>query len=370
MPLYVAASGHGDLLRFQNLAEALAGVCDVRMLQPPVGEPFKRITDLAARYADAIQALGLQAGFVAGFSIGGVAALETTRLLEQRGVPVRGLILIDTVYPKAVWGGTFYWRIFSWLVRHLRIGQLSLNGRRLGAMVNDTGLTGQVMAMGGYRVGWHSQPHRADQDDRPVALAPCCSGAGASAWERVIQRAPDRRPAWLDLRRPACGALASAAGRHHEGAAVKPERLRHKLVHAGAGAAGGGGLAVAWSWSPMRAWLDVDGAVAAIRAWGRAFGPVAALGGFALALVLAVPLDVPDAGGRGGIRAGGRFGACRGRRVAGCGAQLHGGRLLGREVVERLAGPRVNLLSQAPGAPGSAGGALRYAWCRWRRLRW
>jgi pimeloyl-ACP methyl ester carboxylesterase len=158
VPLYVAASGHGDLLRFQNLAEALAGVCDVRMLQPPVGEPFRRITDLAARYADAIQSLGLQAGFVAGFSIGGVAALETTRLLEQRGVPVHGLILIDTVYPKAVWGGTFYWRIFSWLVRHLRIGQLTLNGRRLGAMVNDTGLTGQVMAMGGYRVGVTASP--------------------------------------------------------------------------------------------------------------------------------------------------------------------------------------------------------------------
>ena len=151
VPLYVAASGHGDLLRFQTLAEALAGVCDVRMLQPPVGEPFKRITELAARYADAIQALGLQGGFVAGFSIGGVAALETTRQLEARGVPVRGLILIDTVYPKAVWGGTFYWRVFGWLVRLLRIGQLSLNGRRLGAMVNDTGLSSQVMAMGGYR---------------------------------------------------------------------------------------------------------------------------------------------------------------------------------------------------------------------------
>ena len=153
VPLYVAASGHGDLMRFQNLAEAMAGICDVRMLQPPVGEPFRRITDLAARYADAIQTLGLQGGFVAGFSIGGVAALETVRQLERRGVPVRGLILIDTVYPKAVWGGTFYWRIFGWLVRLLRIGQLSLNGRRLGAMVNDTGLSGQVMAMGGYRPG-------------------------------------------------------------------------------------------------------------------------------------------------------------------------------------------------------------------------
>ncbi len=158
VPLYIAASGHGDLMRFQNLAQAMAGVCDVRMMQPPVGERVRRITDLAVLYANAIQTLGLQPGFVAGFSIGGVAALETARLLERRGVPVRGLVLIDTVYPKATWGGTFYWRILGWLVRHLRIGGLSLNGRRLGAMFNDSGLLAQVMAMGGYRPGVFGGP--------------------------------------------------------------------------------------------------------------------------------------------------------------------------------------------------------------------
>jgi syringomycin synthetase protein SyrE len=158
VPVYMAASGHGDLLRFQNLAEAMAGVCDVRMLQPPVGAEFRRINELAKLYADAIQALGLQPGFVAGFSIGGVAALETARLLERRGAAVRGLVLIDTVYPKPVWGGTFYWRLFGWLVRRLRIGGLSLNGRRLGAMFNDPGLSGQVMAMRGYRPGVFGGP--------------------------------------------------------------------------------------------------------------------------------------------------------------------------------------------------------------------
>jgi amino acid adenylation domain-containing protein len=151
VPLYLAASGHGDLLRFQTLAKAMAGVCDVRMLQPPAAEPVRRIVDLAALYADTIQAYGKEPAFVAGFSVGGIAALETARLLMQRGAPVRGLILIDTVYPKAVWGGTFYWRLFSWLVRNLRIQDLSINGRRLGAMVRDPGLVGQVMAMSGYR---------------------------------------------------------------------------------------------------------------------------------------------------------------------------------------------------------------------------
>ena len=152
VPLYLAASGHGDLMRFQTLAQAMTGICDLRMLQPPMERPVKRIADLAALYADSIQAQGAMPGFIAGFSVGGIAALETARLLRQRGVPVPGLILIDTVYPKAVWGGTFYWRVFGWLVRNLRIQDLSINGRRLGAMFNDPGLVAQVMAMSGYRV--------------------------------------------------------------------------------------------------------------------------------------------------------------------------------------------------------------------------
>ena len=145
-------------MRFKNLADAMEGACALVMLQPPVDEPPKRIVDLAALYADGIQAQDPAACFIAGFSVGGVAALETARLLQQRGTRVRGLFLIDTVYPKAVWGGTFYWRILGWLVRHLRIQDLSLNGRRLGAMFNDPGLVSQVMAMSGYRPGAFSGP--------------------------------------------------------------------------------------------------------------------------------------------------------------------------------------------------------------------
>lgn len=157
--LYVAASGHGDLLRLQTLADALGGHCDLRMLQPPSGpKAFRRIKQLAQMYADGIAAQGQPPGFIAGFSIGGIAALETARLLEQRGMPPRGLILIDTVFPKAMWGGTFYWRLFTALVRLLRLQELSINGRRLGAMVNDAGLVAQVKAMGGYRAGAFGGP--------------------------------------------------------------------------------------------------------------------------------------------------------------------------------------------------------------------
>ena len=120
------------------------------------------------------QAQGSLPGFIAGFSVGGIAALETARLLRQRGFPVRGLILIDTIYPKAVWGGTFYWRVFTWLVRNLRVQDLSINGRRLGAMVNDPGLVGQVMAMGGYR---------AVAFPGPMTLI---KTAGLSRWDRAL----------------------------------------------------------------------------------------------------------------------------------------------------------------------------------------
>ena len=151
IPLYLAASGHGDRMRFGNLAAPLSDVCSLNMLQPPPQDMPARIRELAALYAQQILARGGGPCYVGGFSVGGVAALETARLLRQRGVDVRGLILIETVYPKVVWGGTFYWRLFRWLVLHLRIQDMSLNGRRLGAMFNDAGLVGQVMAMTGYR---------------------------------------------------------------------------------------------------------------------------------------------------------------------------------------------------------------------------
>lgn len=138
-------------MRFEILAQAMTGVCDVYMLQPPMADPIKRIADLAVLYADRIQQQGGAPPYVAGFSVGGIAALETARILEKRGFALRGLILIDTVFPKAVWGGMFYWHVFSWLVRRLRIQDLSINGRRLGAMFEDSGLVGQVTAMSGYR---------------------------------------------------------------------------------------------------------------------------------------------------------------------------------------------------------------------------
>ncbi len=105
-------------------------------------------------------------------------------------------------------------------------------------------------------------------------------------------------------------------------------------------------LAMAWSWSPLRAWLDVDRIVAALRQFGQAFGPVAAIGGFALAVTLAVPLTFlslvtlvafgPLAG----------FCYCMVGALLGAGASYGVGAFLGREAVLKLGGERVNALSE------------------------
>lgn len=176
VPLYLAASGHGDLLRFQNLARALGNTCDAEMLQPPMDRVVKTVAELAELYANCIQAQGREPGFLAGFSVGGIAALETARLLRQRGIGVRGLVLIDTIYPKAVFGGTRSWRMLGWLVRNLHVQELSMNGRRLGAMFNDPGLVGQVMALSDYRpVGF----------DAPTLLI---KSSGLASWDRWFFR--------------------------------------------------------------------------------------------------------------------------------------------------------------------------------------
>ncbi len=149
--VYFAASGHGDLMRFQALAAVLDDVCEIRMLQPPSASTIAKTVDLAALYAKVVVAQGGGPCYLAGFSVGGLAALETSRLLQASSVDVRALFLVDTIYPSRLWGGTFFWRLLRRLVALFNIQDLSMNGRRLGVMLNDPGLFSQVMAVSGYR---------------------------------------------------------------------------------------------------------------------------------------------------------------------------------------------------------------------------
>lgn len=106
------------------------------------------------------------------------------------------------------------------------------------------------------------------------------------------------------------------------------------------------GLALAWKWTPLRDWLDLERVVSAMRATGRHFGPGAAIAAFAAACVAVVPLTFLT------LVTIVAFGPAEGFLCVLAGASLGGavsygmGRMLGREVVERLAGERVNLLSR------------------------
>jgi len=148
LPFYLAASGYGDQMRFQVLAEALAECCDLHVLYPPESDnSHKSIEQIAAAYAEIIRQRNAFPYFIAGFSIGGITAMETARQLEQQGLPPQGLILLDTVYP--------YWPLQStWLLNVLQrfsslwvFNRISMNGRELQAMLSDPGITSQLAAL-------------------------------------------------------------------------------------------------------------------------------------------------------------------------------------------------------------------------------
>lgn len=122
--------------------------------------------------------------------------------------------------------------------------------------------------------------------------------------------------------------------------------LRYKLIALGCVIVTLLLLAAAWSWSPLRQWLDIDRVVAALHQLGTAYGPFVAALGFACALTVMVPLTFltlvtivafgPTVGVACSI-----VGA-----LAGSMSSYGMGVVLGRDVVRRMGGPRVNALSQ------------------------
>lgn len=181
VPLFVASSGQGDLIRLQNLAAQLDDVCDLYMLQAPNLGCARTLTELAELYVREIETHGVRGGYLAGFSVGGVTALETARLLQHRGIPVEGVILLDTVYPGNYFLlGRLVWSAVGWLARHARLQDLVINGRRLGALLGDPGLMVQVSALAHYRP---------QSFDGPVLLV---KTSGFNFWQYLLFR-PWRR---------------------------------------------------------------------------------------------------------------------------------------------------------------------------------
>lgn len=161
-PVYLCASGHGDAVRFMPLVKALGSNYHLLMLQPPELEgytTYHTMGELAQYYADLIEQQHHNTPpVIAGFSVAGVSALETARRLVSQGITIKGLVMIDTTYPKRLVNRPILWRLCRWLVNSLHIEHLSLNNRTLGSLFNDPGLNGQIFAIRGYRAAPLSLP--------------------------------------------------------------------------------------------------------------------------------------------------------------------------------------------------------------------
>jgi syringomycin synthetase protein SyrE len=153
-PFYLAASGYGDRIRFANLAEKLGDQCTLHMLQPPLSEEqsYWSIGAIAKAYADAIMERNEGPCYIGGFSIGGVTALETARILTERGKAIEGLLLLDTLFPRwPLKSATLFWLMHS-ISKFLQLNNVVVNGRNLGVMFADLGITIQLSAIQHYQV--------------------------------------------------------------------------------------------------------------------------------------------------------------------------------------------------------------------------
>lgn len=160
--VFLAASGHGDVVRFQRLADALGTQCSLVMLQPPLttsDDPLEqRNLNLAQHYADAIEAKADREFILGGFSIGGIVALETAKELTRRNHAPQRTLLMETVYPCPILNSARVWLAFVKMVKGLNILNLNVNGRRLGAMLSDQGLISQIEALNVYRASSFDGP--------------------------------------------------------------------------------------------------------------------------------------------------------------------------------------------------------------------
>lgn len=148
IPLYIAASGNGDYLRFSNLAEALGDSCSVHMLQPPETKNNKQsIQSIAQCYADRIMRHSDVPCYISGFSIGGITALETARILVEKGKAPHGIILLDSIYPRWPLQSPLLFKLIKQVVELLNLKKTKINNRRLEVMLSDPGIKAQLFAL-------------------------------------------------------------------------------------------------------------------------------------------------------------------------------------------------------------------------------
>lgn len=127
---------------------------------------------------------------------------------------------------------------------------------------------------------------------------------------------------------------------------LSPSVLRRRLLLLAAAVLAVIALAIGWTATPLRDWLDVDRVVSELRRLGEAFGPLAATLGFALAMTLAVPLTFLTLVALVAFGPWAGFACAMAGALLGAAASYGIGAFLGHAVLVRLAGPRINMLSQ------------------------
>ncbi len=127
---------------------------------------------------------------------------------------------------------------------------------------------------------------------------------------------------------------------------LRPRTLKWKLAFLLFVLLGLVALAAAWSWSPLRHWLDIELIVNTLQMLGRSYGAYAAILGFAIALSLAVPLTFLTLVTLVAFGSGAGFFYTILAALLGAMVSYWVGWTLGREVVQKLGGERVNTVSK------------------------
>lgn len=147
--LFIAASGEGDFIRISNLASLLNNHCSVHMLQPPSRKEktLLPINTIAQHYADNIIKNSSATYYIAGFSIGGVTALETAKILVAKGKSPKRLILLDSIYPRWPLCSPALFKLIQLTVNTFSLDKRILNNQKIGVMLNDPGIRSQLKAL-------------------------------------------------------------------------------------------------------------------------------------------------------------------------------------------------------------------------------
>ena len=103
-PVFAVAGHNGDVFAYRTFAKHLGNDQPFFGLEPPgldgESEPLERVEDVAAYFAEQIQAFRPNGPYIiAGYCAGGAIAYELARQLSQRGAAIGFLALLAAPYP-------------------------------------------------------------------------------------------------------------------------------------------------------------------------------------------------------------------------------------------------------------------------------